>query len=192
MLDLILTRRSTPRNMFTRACVSLQTQPKTRIGEPMGCRLMAGQRFLVPYVRVRLLPPQPFLRYTAQRTTWLRRLAVQDAALSRRRSPVRIRSELPVNHTPRLRAGCFFATEGILLIPPAHQEARDCRHRQSMIGIHHSGKCARGDGPGHQSPECNDDLLPKIIILCCLQIGLENCSVYSRKESHWEVTMTES
>ena len=25
----------------------------------MGCRLMAGQRFLVPYVRVRLLPPQP-------------------------------------------------------------------------------------------------------------------------------------
>ena len=28
----------------------------------LGCRLMAGQRFLVPYVRVRLLPPQPFSR----------------------------------------------------------------------------------------------------------------------------------
>ncbi len=31
----------------------------------LGCRLMAGQRFLVPYVRVRLLPPQPFLAWSS-------------------------------------------------------------------------------------------------------------------------------
>lgn len=35
-------------NIFSRVMVN-----------PLGCRLMVGQRFLVPYVRVRLLPPQP-------------------------------------------------------------------------------------------------------------------------------------
>ena len=59
----------------------------------LGCRLMAGQRILVPSMGVRLPPSQPlcavFCRF------WPVRLAVQDAALSRRRSPVRIRYGLP-------------------------------------------------------------------------------------------------
>ena len=54
---------------------------------------MAGQRILVPSMGVRLPPSQPlcvvFCRF------WPVRLAVQDAALSRRRSPVRIRYGLP-------------------------------------------------------------------------------------------------
>ena len=38
----------------------------------LGCRLMAGQRILVPSVRVRLLPPQPL----EMRCEWPVRLAV--------------------------------------------------------------------------------------------------------------------
>ena len=53
---------------------------------------MAGQRILVPSMGVRLPPSQPlFLIIRA----WPVRLAVQDAALSRRRSPVRIWYGLP-------------------------------------------------------------------------------------------------
>ena len=55
---------------------------------PLGCRLMAGQRILVPSMGVRLPPSQPSF-------IWPVRLAVQDAALSRRRSPVRIWYGLP-------------------------------------------------------------------------------------------------
>ena len=56
----------------------------------LGCRLMAGQRILVPSMGVRLPPSQPFASYIRPV-----RLAVQDAALSRRRSPVRIWYGLP-------------------------------------------------------------------------------------------------
>ena len=59
---------------------------------PMGCRLMAGQRILVPSMGVRLPPSQPVAVLLSSRPV---RLAVQDAALSRRRSPVRIWYGLP-------------------------------------------------------------------------------------------------
>ena len=59
----------------------------------LGCRLMAGQRILVPSMGVRLPPSQPLCAVFYR--LWPVRLAVQDAALSRRRSPVRIRYGLP-------------------------------------------------------------------------------------------------
>ena len=59
----------------------------------LGCRLMAGQRILVPSMGVRLPPSQPLCVVFC--CFWPVRLAVQDAALSRRRSPVRIRYGLP-------------------------------------------------------------------------------------------------
>ena len=96
--------------------------------EKLGCRLMAGQRILVPSMGVRLPPSQPLhLLHMARSSSglgrrplkaeitssnlvratmsspghseslyiWPVRLAVQDAALSRRRSPVRIWYGLP-------------------------------------------------------------------------------------------------
>ena len=53
---------------------------------------MAGQRILVPSMGVRLPPSQPLFLINR---AWPVRLAVQDAALSRRRSPVRIWYGLP-------------------------------------------------------------------------------------------------
>ena len=49
------------RNISSRAWPSEIIEGNGAEDLPLGCRLMAGQRFLVPYVRVRLLPPQPFL-----------------------------------------------------------------------------------------------------------------------------------
>ena len=53
---------------------------------------MVGQRILVPSAGVRLSPSQPF---SVLHSIWPVRLAVWDAALSRRRSPVRIWYGLP-------------------------------------------------------------------------------------------------
>lgn len=55
----------------------------------MGCRLMAGQRFLVPYVRVRLLPPQPF-------DTALENVAPSSSGLGRRPLKAEITGSNPV------------------------------------------------------------------------------------------------
>lgn len=62
-----------------------------RTDDILGYRLVVGQRILVPSTGVRLSLSQP----CPPSHTWPVRLAVQDAALSRRRSPVRIWYGLP-------------------------------------------------------------------------------------------------
>lgn len=61
----------------------------------MGCRLMAGQRFLVPYVRVRLLPPQPF-------DTALENVAPSSSGLGRRPLKAEVAGSNPVGATKEL------------------------------------------------------------------------------------------
>ncbi len=133
----------------------------------LGCRLMAGQRILVPSMGVRLPPSQPRCVVTLSPTarsssgsgrrplkaeitgsnpvratksfrgtpspSHIRpvRLAVQDAALSRRRSPVRIRYGLPT--VQGLRKESFSCLNCIFFLLRAF--------RRAVSGV--SGQCGR-------------------------------------------------
>ena len=115
---------------------------------PLGCRLMAGQRILVPSMGVRLPPSQPSF-------IWPVRLAVQDAALSRRRSPVRIWYGLPNVQPGSQDPGfCFLIHVG----RSPRRGGSECRPRRAMrpAARHSAGPagatapfgCADGcDGP---------------------------------------------
>ena len=70
---------------------------KRRTGSKLGCRLMAGQRFLVPYVRVRLLPPQPLRFQSAY-------VAPSSSGLGRRPLKAEVEGSNPFGATKKQQA----------------------------------------------------------------------------------------
>ena len=82
------------------SCACALQNSKRRTGSKLGCRLMAGQRFLVPYVRVRLLPPQP-LRF---RSAYV---APSSSGLGRRPLKAEVEGSNPFGATKEQQARAF-------------------------------------------------------------------------------------
>ena len=127
---------------------------------------MVGQRILVPSTGVRLSQSQPFaacltIAYVARSssgsgrrplkaeitssnlvraTKWPVRLAVQDAALSRRRSPVRIWYGLPNVQGRRLRVPALFRVRAGAWLGKA---GRLCFHNPGICRARMLARCSR-------------------------------------------------
>lgn len=79
----------------------------------LGCRLMVGQRILVPYVRVRLLPAQPKNFKIPSRHSWkvvlnypsALNVAPSSSGLGRRPLKAEVEGSNPFGATKRLQAG---------------------------------------------------------------------------------------
>ncbi len=98
----LLTLMHEGRNISNRACVEKLASAE----KLLGCRLMAGQRFLVPYVRVRLLPPQPFFLDIAKVSGILAThyVAPSSSGLGRRPLKAEVAGSNPVGATKKFKA----------------------------------------------------------------------------------------
>ena len=94
------------------------TKETKRELEKLGCRLMVGQRILVPYVRVRLLPSQPFFQVLL--------MARSSSGLGRRPLKAEIGGSNPLRATMNLQPAIWsvFSFSPLLFLSDSSEPPR--------------------------------------------------------------------